>query len=133
MKALVVLGNRLNDDGSMSDALLARLQMTLALEGGYDVVLLSGGTANLKAGISEAEKMYAWLVEKGMRAEKLIVENRSRTTKENAKFCRPLLERLSLDEVALLSSADHIDRRYLNPSKLFKRYAKVTPTELIRA
>lgn len=133
MKVLVTLGNRLLDDGSISDFLRGRLEKTLEVADNYDVLVLTGGVANPKAGKSEGSVMREWLLEKGISADKIIVEDRSTTTKENAKFCREIFEKLGVNEVAILSSAYHIERKWLNPLKLFKRYAKVNVAEAIKA
>lgn len=133
MKVLVTLGNRLNDDGSISDYLRGRLQKTLDVEKDYDVLVLTGGIANPKAGKSEGSVMKAWLLEKGVDESKIVVEDRSTTTKENAKFCRQIFEKLGVTEVTVLSSAYHIERKWLNPVKLFKRYAKVNVAGTIKS
>ncbi len=133
MKVLVTLGNRLNDDGSISDYLRGRLQKTLDVEKDYDILVLTGGIANPKAGKSEGSVMKAWLLEKGVDESKIVVEDRSTTTKENAKFCRQIFEKLGVTEVTVLSSAYHIERKWLNPVKLFKRYAKVNVAGTIKS
>lgn len=133
MKVLVTLGNRLLDDGSISDFLRGRLEKTLEVADNYDLLVLTGGIANPKAGISEGSVMREWLLAKGVSADKIIVEDRSTTTKENAKFCRLIFEVFGITDVTILSSAYHIERKWLNPVKLFKRYAKVNVSEAIKA
>lgn len=133
MKVLVTLGNRLNDDGSISDYLRGRLQKTLDVEKDFDILVLTGGIANPKAGKSEGSVMKAWLLERGVDESKIVVEDRSTTTKENAKFCRQIFEKLGVTEVTVLSSAYHIERKWLNPVKLFKRYAKVNVAGTIKS
>ena len=133
MKVLVTLGNRMNDDGTLSNAMLDRLNKTLEVEKEYDKVIVTGGIANPKAGVAEGDKMCEWLVEHGVNPDKILVENRSLTTKENAKYTAQILAGIGVNEITLLSSAYHIDRWYLNPSKLFKKYAKVTIAGTIKA
>ena len=59
MLVLVVLGNRLNDDGSMSELMRERLNLTLQIEKRLapQIIVLSGGVANKKANVAEAEVM----------------------------------------------------------------------------
>ncbi|MBR2333837.1 MAG: YdcF family protein [Clostridia bacterium] len=133
MKILVVLGNRMNDDGSFSDAMMDRLNKTLVVADDFDKIVVTGGVANPMAGVAEADMMSEWLVENGIPMGKLVVENRSHTTKENAKYSAPIIKGLGAEEVTLLSSAKHIDRKVLNPVRLFKKYTKLSTIQAIRA
>ena len=114
MEVLVVLGNKMNDDGSFSVEMMKRLTKTLEVVKNYDKVLCCGGIANTIAGVREADKMREYLI-----------ENNSTTTKENAKFSKEILEELGVREITLLSSKSHIRRCYLNPVLLFRKWAKV--------
>ncbi len=133
MKILVVLGNRMNDDGTFSDAMMDRLNKTLSVAEDFDKIVVTGGVANPTAGLAEGDMMSKWLVENGISMTKIVVENRSHTTKENAKFTAPILKGLGAEEVTLLSSAYHIDRKIYNPLRLFKKYTKLKSIEVIRA
>ncbi len=126
MKVLVTLGNMLNDDNSMSPSLLSRLQLTKEVAPQYDVILLTGGICNPKSTKSEAEAMGDWLVENGIPREKLMMETKSTTTEENAKFCSPILKELGVHHITVLSSAFHIDRDFANPKDLFREHCGVT-------
>ena len=59
MEVAIVLGNRMNDDGSLSEIMKTRLALTLRLiaEHSPDKIILSGGPANPKANVTEAEAM----------------------------------------------------------------------------
>ena len=133
MKVLVVLGNRMNDDGTFSNAMLDRLTKTLVVEKDFDTIIVTGGVANPVAKVAEGDKMSEWLVANGVDPSKIIVENRSLSTRENAKFTGPILEGLGVTEITILSSAYHIDRLYLNPIKLFKKHAHMKVIHAIRA
>jgi uncharacterized SAM-binding protein YcdF (DUF218 family) len=133
MKVLVVLGNRMNDDGSFSDAMMERLDKALIVADDFDKIIVTGGVANAYAGVAEGDMMCKWLVQNGIPMSKIIVENRSHTTKENAKFTAPIIKGLGAEEVTLLSSAYHIDRKAYNPIRLFKKYTKLETIEAIRA
>ena len=133
MKVLVVLGNRMNDDRTFSDAMMDRLNKTLAVADDFDKIIVTGGVANPNAGVAEGDMMSKWLVENGVPMNKILVENRSHTTKENAKFTAPILKGIGAEEVTILSSAYHIDRKIYNPIRLFKKYTKLSTIEAIRA
>ena len=55
MKIAIVLGNRMNDDGSLSKIMIKRLLLTLKFDKVYhpDLIITSGGIANELAGVAE--------------------------------------------------------------------------------
>ena len=79
MTVLIVLGNRLNDDGSFTKAMQERMNITLDIVKKYNVdyILLSGGVADKNSKISEAEAMKNYLVSKGLDENKIISESKS--------------------------------------------------------
>ncbi len=129
MLVAVILGNRLNDDGSISNVLKSRLQMALRIDSIFnpDKIILSGGVANATAGVSEAQVMYDYLLQNGIPKEKLVVEDKSLSTKQNAQFSVPIAVSLGANEILVCSSNYHIARRILNPIKLFKKYLEKYP------
>lgn len=132
MLVAVVLGNRINDDGSMSELMLKRLCMTLRINELFapDKIIVSGGIANKKVNVSEARIMYDFLVENGVPSDKIVKEDKSLTTKQNAEFSVPIAAELGATEILLCTSAEHMQRPYLNPIKLFKKqleqYSEIT-------
>lgn len=123
MLVAVILGNRLNDDGSMSPILLKRLQMAIRINSAFspDKIILSGGVANEKAGKSEAQVMQDYLVQNGIDADKIILEANSLSTKQNAQFSVPIAIEQGATEIMVCSSNYHISRKILNPIKLFEK------------
>ncbi len=126
MKVLVILGNRMNDDGSLSEKMTLRLELTVKYFNKYgaDKIIVSGGIANKKAGVAEADKMEEYLLAKGIPQEVIIKEDKSLTTKQNAAFSCPKAMELQASTMVLITSKEHMHRYYLNPIKLFKRYLK---------
>lgn len=113
--ALVILGGALNPDGSMREELLARLQVGLACAAQYPnahVVCTGGGTAKENPDVTEAGQMGTWLLEHGLEAGRLILEDRSRSTIENAQFTLDILhkERPQITSLAVVSSDYHVAR-----------------------
>ena len=112
---VVLLGNRLNDDGSISEIQKQRLQLALELEDLFkpDYYILSGGLANPAAGRTEAEAMYENLIKLGLNENKLIKENDSLTTVQNAYYSAPIIKKLKAELVIICTSPYHIgDPRY---------------------
>ena len=71
-------------------------------------VILSGGSA--QGDRSEAEQMQDLLLIMGVSARDLVLEERSRTTYENAVFTARMLNERGLDTVLLVTSAYHMRR-----------------------
>lgn len=91
---IIVLGYQLNPDGSMKDELISRLENTLLCAEAYPnayVVCTGGGTAGLNPDATEAGEMAKWLIEHGIDKKRLLVEDQSKTTAENAMFSYDLL------------------------------------------
>ncbi len=126
MKVFVLLGNRMRDDGSLSDLMKLRLELAVKyyFENKPDYIIVSGGIANPIAGVAEADKMEEYLLDSGVPSSAIIKEDKSLTTKQNAEFSCPKAKELGADTLVLCTSKEHMNRWYLNPVKLFKRYLK---------
>ena len=76
--ALVILGQGLKPDGSMKDELIRRLKVGFDCSKQYPnayVVCTGGGTAKENKEITEAGQMGAWLLENGLKENRLILED----------------------------------------------------------
>ncbi len=110
---VVVLGFQLNPDGTMRDELVERLRVALACLRKYPrayVVCTGGGTAADDPTATEAGAMARWLAAEGVESERIIVEDRSVTTAQNAIFTYDILTSLypSVKQLAIVSSDYHI-------------------------
>ncbi|MBP5253909.1 MAG: YdcF family protein [Lachnospiraceae bacterium] len=110
---VVVLGFQLNPDGSMKEELVQRLTVALHSLEKYPnayVVCTGGGTAAENASASEAGEMAKWLEGQGIDKSRIIVENHSITTAQNAIFTYDILTSLypSVKKLAIVSSDYHI-------------------------
>ena len=134
MLVAVILGNRLNDDGSISETMRERLELALAIENILqpDKFVLSGGFANKTAGRTEAAAMCEWLVNRGVAEEKLVQEGNSLSTKQNAKFSVPIAAELSATRLLLCTTPEHMNRKFLNPIKLFAKQLKKYPNIVLQ-
>lgn len=110
---LVVLGYQLNPDGSMKDELIGRLEKALSNYEKYPesyIIVTGGGTATQNQDATEADCMADWLINNGVSGDKIIIENMSKTTVENALFsyaiiCRDYPE---IRNIAIVTSDYHI-------------------------
>jgi len=89
---ITVLGYGLNADGSMREELVSRLQTALLCANQYPnaYILVTGGpTAAKHPETTEADSMAAWLRDHGI--SRIIIENKSMTSSENAVFSYEIL------------------------------------------
>ena len=123
MLVAVILGNRLNDDGSITDIMESRLQAALKINTLFcpDFIIVSGGIANAEAGISEAQTMRDYLIAHSISADKIVLEDKSLSTKQNAEFSVPMCAKIGATEILLCTSLEHMSRGFLNPIKLFQK------------
>ncbi|MFA6649437.1 MAG: YdcF family protein [Candidatus Izemoplasmatales bacterium] len=133
MKVAVVLGHRLNDNKTITEIMEKRLTLTIKLihQLSIEKIIVSGGVANKKAGISEAEAMEDYLIQHGVEKEMIIKEDHSLTTAQNAQLSVPMAIAMGADTLVLCSTKEHLHRWYLNPIKLFKKQMKTTEMQLI--
>jgi uncharacterized SAM-binding protein YcdF (DUF218 family) len=105
----VVLGNRINDDGTLTKTMYKRLELTLEMDKQFHPVLIivSGGIANDRVDFSEADAMYDYLVSHGIEKERLLKEGESMSTKQNAIFSYRLLEDVEFDNLIIVSTYGH--------------------------
>ena len=111
---IVVLGFQLDADGTMKQELIERLNVALNSAEKYPnayIVCTGGGTAAENASASEAGEMAKWLLEHGVAENRIIVEDHSITTAQNAVFTYDILTSLypSVKKLAIVSSDYHIE------------------------
>ena len=110
---LVGLGFQLNPDGTMRDELVERLKVMLAALEKYPnalIVCTGGGTAAEDPTATEAGRMAEWLEAQGVDPARLIVEDHSLTTAQNAMYTFDILEERypQVKQIAIISSDYHI-------------------------
>ena len=110
---LVGLGFQLNPDGTMRDELVERLKVMLSASENYPnaiIVCTGGGTAADDPTATEAGRMAEWLEAQGVDPSRLIVEDRSLTTAQNAIYTIDILSDKTpqVRQIAIISSDYHI-------------------------
>jgi uncharacterized SAM-binding protein YcdF (DUF218 family) len=106
LDAIVVLGAPLAPSGALSDILEERVAAAAALyhAGGAPRVIASGGITN-GAPRAEADALAEAL--RAAHVSSVLVENRSQTTKQNARFTADLLAPLGGNRVWLVTQPFH--------------------------
>ena len=110
-----ILGIKLNDDGSMNDELISRLNVGLKLANTYPnayLVVTGGPTAKNNPNVTEGGQMANWLLNQGISQERIIVENRAPDTVGNAVYTYEILKEKYpfVDSIILVSSDYHVSR-----------------------
>ena len=110
---IVVLGFQLESDGSMAPELLGRCQVALDNAEKYPnsfIAVTGGGTASINTSATEAGVMADWFMDHGLDESRIIVEDSSMTTDQNAEFtCKILLDQYpQVHSLAIVSSDYHI-------------------------
>jgi uncharacterized SAM-binding protein YcdF (DUF218 family) len=107
-EVLIVLGGSVLEDGTIGGSSYWRAVYAVRAwrEGGFKAIVLSGGGP---PGVSSAEAMRDFLVAQGISRESIWLESRSRSTRENALFSKPILDQLPGRKV-LLTSDFHMYR-----------------------
>ena len=106
---IIVLGAQIQGT-KITDSLMRRLERArrYLMENPDTKVIVSGGQGRGED-MTEAEVMAEFLASKGIKRERIILENRSRTTKENLEFSAAYIENRS-EPVGIVSNNFHMFR-----------------------
>ena len=110
---IVVLGFQLESDGTMAPELLGRCETALRCAEKYPNALIAvtgGGTAWSNPNATEAGVMADWLISQGVTPDRILKEDASRTTGDNAEFTVKLLleNHPEVRALAIVSSDYHV-------------------------
>ncbi|KHT65624.1 hypothetical protein RJ45_00305 [Photobacterium gaetbulicola] len=108
--AIITLGYKLNSDGTIARPLKQRLEKTLKLARHLpgSLIIVTGGLE--VAGTTEAAQMKKWLVEHGIKSDRIIKEDQAANTIENARNSLAILQDQPIQHVTLVSASIHVHR-----------------------
>lgn len=114
----IVLGNKVELDGSPSKRLKARLDKCIELyESGYfNLIIVSGGIG--KEGFNEAKIMKLYLVDKGIPEDKIIEDDNGYNSFMTAQNTKNIMSDLELKSVMIITQYFHVSRTKLAFDKL---------------
>lgn len=114
---VVILGCRIRPDGTLFPLIRGRVDRAVSFadrqyeKTGKRAVLVPSGGKGLDECIPEADAMAEYLLKKGVGEDRILVENRSSTTRENMLFSRELIEKAGKgSRVAFSTSNYHVFR-----------------------
>lgn len=108
--AIVILGYKLNSDGSIPAMLLQRLNTALTVIKAWpqSPIFVTGGLA--QAGVTEARAMQQWLIAHHIPADRIILEDKATNTLDNASFTLTKLQQHKIHQAWLISASIHVHR-----------------------
>jgi vancomycin permeability regulator SanA len=114
----LVLGNKVNSDGSPSPRLKARLDTAVDLfqKGYFPRVIVSGGTGI--EGVPEGTAMKNYLVSAGIPESAILVDDQGIDTQASAENAASILRAGQMKSVFVITQYFHIPRSKLALSKL---------------
>lgn len=106
----VILSNKVNEDGSLSERLEKRLECGLGLyrQGRAKRILVSGGLG--KEGFYEGDKMRDYLIANGVPDSVIIVDNLGTNTIATVENTRKLKDSLGFNSIIVVSQYYHLTR-----------------------
>jgi len=113
----VILGNKVNEDGTLSKRLEKRLECGLDLyrNGQVKMILVSGGLG--KEGFYEGDKMKEYLISKNVPDSLVIIDNYGNNTLATVNNTIKLNDSLNFESILVVSQYFHITRT----KKLFRK------------
>jgi uncharacterized SAM-binding protein YcdF (DUF218 family) len=100
----------LSGTGVPTTDMLARIVTAVRLQKKLNLPIIVSGGIVFKQKASEAEIVKRFLVDLGVAENKILLENKSRDTYENAKFSQEICRRLDFNLPVLITSAYHLKR-----------------------
>lgn len=113
----VILGNKVNKDGTLSERLKKRLECGISLYNNHQIkkIIVSGGLG--KEGHYEGDKMKYFLIENGIPDSTIIVDNKGNNTIATVENVLKLKDSLHYNSIIIVSQYFHISRTTM----LFKK------------
>jgi uncharacterized SAM-binding protein YcdF (DUF218 family) len=115
---VIVLGNPPKKDGTIASNLQARLDIAINeyRKGNVNKILLSGGS--VYNSYVEAEIMKQYCINNEIDINDIIIENKARSTYDNALYSAMILNDYNVDRIIIATSRFHKRRS----NKIFKHY-----------
>ncbi len=108
---VIVLGASLDEKGNASPAMKRRMKTACLLSQKKSTYLLvSGGVTGAGAVKSEAEEMASLAKEFGLEDKRVLIEDKSRNTLENAAFTKKILDQEKFQNIYVVSDRYHLTR-----------------------
>ena len=116
--AVLILGNKVNEDGSLSPRLKSRVDKGYEIycQGLAKKIVVSGGKG--KEGVPEGSAMKEYLVRKGAEPKDILIDNYGINTYWSARNYKEIAECYDFSSVIVVSQYHHISRSKMIFNKL---------------
>lgn len=104
--------------GAPSGIYLTRILTAMRLQKRLDIPIIVSGAEALEDRVSEDHIVKRFLIDLGIPAGKIIIEDNSRDTFENAKYTQEICARLGFINPILVTSAYHLKRAIMSFEKV---------------
>lgn len=124
----VILGNKVNEDGTLSERLKKRLECGLNLYQNHRVkkIIVSGGLG--KEGYYEGDKMKEFLIANKVPDSLIIVDNLGNNTRATVDNTIKLKDSLKFESIIVVSQYFHVTRtKMLFKKRGFQNVSSVSP------
>lgn len=124
----VILGNKVNEDGTLSERLEKRLECGLSLYQNHRIkkIIVSGGLG--KEGYYEGDKMKAFLMANKVPDSVIIVDNLGNNTRATVDNTLKLKDSLHFESILVVSQYFHVTRtKMLFKERGFQNVSSVSP------
>ena len=122
---IILLGRGVRDKapdltglGAPSDMYLTRIVTAVRLQKRLHIPVIVSGAETSEDKILEDHIVKRFLVDLGISAEKIIIEDKSRDTFENVKFTKEICDRSGFTDPVLVTSAYHLKRAIMTFEKV---------------
>jgi len=110
--AILVLGHSIDEYNQPSEMLYLRLQTALGLSIGHErraIIIVSGGQGPTDA-VSVGQAMKEWLIDRGVSADRIIVEDASGNTYENFMYSAAIAQEIGFRRIIVVTNEFHMFR-----------------------
>ncbi len=124
---ILVLGCRVNEDGSGSTSLNSRLDKAIEIARESDIKIIVSGGQGSDEPISEAQYMYNYLIENEIDSSRIILEDKSTSTLENIKYSSKYIN--NNEKGVIITNDFHIFRTHMIANR-FKLNTYLEPVKV---
>ena len=110
---IIILGSKINEDGTLTPLLKGRADKAIAFgkrqyeQSKKKIIYIPSGGKGKDEKISEAEAIKNYLIENGINKKQIIIENKSKSTFENMKFSKEIIDKYNKDAKISFSTTNY--------------------------
>ena len=108
--AVIVLGSRVNMDGTLGENLTFRMEAALETWRQTPCLIICCGAQGSDEPAPEGEVMRQWLIDRGVPEDMVLAETGSYNTVQSIRNAAGMLEERGISDAAMLTSAYHVPR-----------------------